>query len=201
MAAAGCGHLVSRILQSLSRQGESSPQPDRGTASNEWAAIKHPVERLSQRFGAAEDTVASVVHLKHVAVARAARVHRSFIHRHPQLHAAVVAAQQEPATPTHHDSTVSVASLHAELANLHAQNARLAKHITMLERRLSEALGAGVYRDSGLGAVDETPDLRRQLTELENRTGNLADRLSDREDELLAARAANRELMAELNRK
>jgi len=153
MAAAGRGHLVSRILQSLSRQGKSSPQPDRGTASNEWAAIKHPVERLSQRFGAAEDTVASVVHLKHVAVARAARVHRSFIHRHPQLHAAVVAAQQEPATPTHRDSTVSVASLHAELANLHAQNARLAKHITMLERRLSEALGAGVYRDSGLGAV------------------------------------------------
>ena len=70
-----------------------------------------------------------------------------------------------------------------------------------IERRLSEALGAGVYRDSGLGAVDETPDLRRQLTELENRTGNLGDRLSDREDELLAARAANRELMAELNRK
>ena len=72
------------------------------------------------------------------AVARAARVHRSFIHRHPELHAAVAAAQREPAVLAP-DSAVSVASLRTELANMHAQNTRLARHITLLETRLSEA--------------------------------------------------------------
>jgi Family of unknown function (DUF6262) len=57
------------------------------------------------------------------AVARAARVHRSFIHRHPQLHAAVTTAQSEPALVAT-DSAVSVASLRTELANMHAQNTR-----------------------------------------------------------------------------
>ena len=66
------------------------------------------------------------------AVARAARVHRSFIHRHPQLHAAVTAAQGQPVTVAM-DSAISTASLHADLANMHAQNTRLARHITLLE--------------------------------------------------------------------
>ena len=85
-------------------------------------------------------------------MARAARVHRSFIHRHPQLHAAVTAAQREPSLLAT-DSPVSVASLHTELANMHAQNTRLARHITLLETRLSEALGNQTYKASGLGVV------------------------------------------------
>jgi hypothetical protein len=44
-------------------------------------------------------------------IARAARVHRSFIHRHLDLHAAVAAAAQQPAEPVPTSSTVSVASL------------------------------------------------------------------------------------------
>ena len=134
------------------------------------------------------------------AVARAARVHRSFIHRHPQLHAAVTAAQREPVLVAT-DSGVSVASLHTELANMHAQNTRLARHITLLETRLSEALGKQAYKASGLGVVDETSDLRRYIAELEQRTAELTEQLGDREDELNAARAANSELMAELNRR
>jgi len=54
-------------------------------------------------------------------VARAARVHRSFIHRHPDLHAAVVAAAAVPAEPASDNSAVSVASLRADLLNTHAQ--------------------------------------------------------------------------------
>jgi hypothetical protein len=49
--------------------------------------------------------------------------------------------------------------------------------------------------------VDETNDLRRSIAQLEQRTAELTDQLHDREDELNAARAANRELMAELNRR
>ena len=134
------------------------------------------------------------------AVARAARVHRSFIHRHPELHATVTAAQREPAVLTP-DSVVSVASLRTELANMQAQNTRLARHITMLETRLSEALGKQAYKASGLGIIDETSDLRRCIAELKQRTVELTEQLGDREDELDAARAANRDLMAELNRR
>jgi hypothetical protein len=96
---------------------------------------------------------------------------------------------------------VSVASLRTELANMHAQNTRLARHITLLETRLSEALGNQAYKASGLGVVDETSDLRRYIAELEQRTAELTEPLRDREDELNAARTANRELMAELNRR
>ena len=99
------------------------------------------------------------------------------------------------------DSAVSVASLHTELANMHAQNIRLARHITLLETRLSEALGKRAYNASGLGVVDETSDLRRYIAELEQRTAELTEQLRDREDDLNAARAANREFMAELNRR
>ena len=127
-------------------------------------------------------------------------MHRSFIHRHPQLHAAVTAAQREPAFVAT-DSAFSVASLRAELANMHAHNTRLARHITLLETRLSEALGKQALRASGLGVVDETGDIRRYIAELEQRTAELTEQLRDREDELNAARAANREFMAELNRR
>jgi hypothetical protein len=49
--------------------------------------------------------------------------------------------------------------------------------------------------------VDETSELRRYVAELEQRTAELTEQLRDREDELHAARAANREFMAELNRR
>src|SRR6266508_43487 len=57
-------------------------------------------------------------------VARAARVHRSFIHRHPDLHAAVIAAAEQPAEPVPSNSATSVASLRADLLNIRAQNNR-----------------------------------------------------------------------------
>lgn len=60
-------------------------------------------------------------------VARAALVHRSFIHRHPDLHAAVHEAQQGPVRTSAVD--VSAGSLHTDLANLQAQNARLVRYV------------------------------------------------------------------------
>jgi chromosome segregation ATPase len=157
--------------------------------------------RRHDRVVQALDAVTTAGHEINVsAVARVARVHRSFIHRHPQLHVAVTTAQRQSPTVTV-DSAISTASLHADLANMHAQNTRLARHITLLEKRLSEALGQQVMRASGLGAVDETGDLRCHITELEQRVADLTEQLGEREDELNAARAANREFMAELNRR
>jgi chromosome segregation ATPase len=131
-------------------------------------------------------------------VARAARVHRSFIHRHPELHAAIQDAQQRPHGPS--TPTVSTASLHTDLANLHAQNRRLLQQVRQLERRLSEALGNKAYEASGIGAPDKTAILEHRCVELEQRLLDLTGQLDERTDELQAARNANRALMTTINR-
>jgi cell division protein FtsB len=133
-------------------------------------------------------------------VARAARVHRSFIHRHPDLHAAITAAHHDP-EPLGDSTAVSTASLRAEVANLQAQNTRLVRHIAKLERRLSDALGVAVYQASGIGAPDDTAQLQHRITDLEQQLLDLRQQLDERTDDLTAARAANRELMTEVNRR
>jgi hypothetical protein len=133
-------------------------------------------------------------------VARAARVHRSFIHRHPDLHTAVTAARHDP-EPLGHPFAISTASLRAEVANLQAQNTRLVRHITKLEHRLSDTLGATIYQASGIGAPDSTAEQQHRITELEQQLLDLRRQLEERTDDLTAARAANRELMTELNRR
>lgn len=132
-------------------------------------------------------------------IARAARVHRSFIHRHPDLHAAVFAAAAVPAEPAGNNDAISVASLRADLLNTRAHNNRLQQHIRALENRLSEELGEAVFRDSGLGAPDDIGSLQQALADREQRLLELRRLLQDRADELAAARAANRELMTQLN--
>jgi hypothetical protein len=64
-----------------------------------------------------------------------------------------------------------------------------------------ELLGEQVCRASGIGAPDHAADLERHVAELGQRLMDLQQELDDRTDELAAARAANRELMAELNRR
>jgi hypothetical protein len=91
---------------------------------------------------------------------------------------------------------VTTASLLVEVANLHGQNTRLSRRITLLERRLSEALGVHAYQASSLGTPDVTAE--RQAT-LDQRVLELTAQLAERDDRLLAARAANRELMTSIN--
>ncbi|MGK4909495.1 hypothetical protein [Streptomyces albus] len=132
-------------------------------------------------------------------VARAARVHRSFIHRHNDLHAAVL-AHAARAADTGNDATVSRTSLQAELANATERSRRQAAYITELEDRLSEALGEAVWRETGLGAPADLDTLHRQITSLQQEVTELRRQLTERTEELEAARAASRELMAQLNR-
>jgi hypothetical protein len=144
-----------------------------------------------QTSAGAEITVSSI--------ARAARVHRSFIHRHPDLHAAVTAAATVPAESATTNSAASVASLRADLLNSRAQNTRLRQHIRNLETRLSETLGEAVFRDSGLGAPDDIHSLQQALTDREQQLLELRRQFEERGEELAAARAANRELMTLVN--
>jgi chromosome segregation ATPase len=134
------------------------------------------------------------------AVARAAGVHRSLIHRHGDLHAAVLARAAEPSPGAMAGIQVSRQSLLADVANLTARNSRLSAHIARLERRLSQALGQAAWEASGLGAPADVETLTRRVTELEQKVLDLRAELAERDEDLAAARAANRELMTQVNR-
>jgi chromosome segregation ATPase len=133
-------------------------------------------------------------------VAARARVHRSFIHRHPDLRAAVIAAAEDPATSSLSGAgAVSRRSLLADNANLRERNRRLEHHARGLEQRLSELLGTQISQRTGLGAPDDEAALREQADSLRQQILDLRKTLEERGEELAAAREANRRLMAELN--
>ena len=133
------------------------------------------------------------------AVAARARVHRSFIHRHPDLRAAVIAAADDPAAGGPAGAgAVSRRSLLADNANLRERNRRLERHARGLEQRLSELLGTQISQRTG-GAPDDAAALREQADSLRQQILDLRKTLEERDEELAAAREANRRLMAELN--
>jgi hypothetical protein len=135
------------------------------------------------------------------AVAARAGVHRSFIHRHSDLHAAVLEASAETiAAPSAASTTISHRSLLAENTNLHEQNRRLARHVRDLEDRLSELLGQQAFERSGLGEPASTTALQAELDHHRHVALELRQALEERDEELAAAREANRRLMSQLNR-
>jgi hypothetical protein len=135
------------------------------------------------------------------AIARAAGVDRTFLYRHQDLLGQVHAAQANPAAADNGGPAVSRASLQADLANAHGQITRQAARIRQLETKLSELLGEQAWRESGLGALADIDQLQRRITELEQQVVDLRGQLEERDQELEAARAANRELIANLNRR
>src|SRR5260370_29692886 len=98
------------------------------------------------------------------AVAARPAVHRSFIHRDPDLHAAVLKASADAISePSPAATAISHRSALAENANLHEQNRRLAQHISDLEDRLSDLLGQQAFDRSGLGAPASTAAVHAEL--------------------------------------
>ncbi|MGX1620695.1 DUF6262 family protein, partial [Streptomyces sp. NPDC055506] len=134
------------------------------------------------------------------ALARTARVDRTFLYRHRDLlqriHAAAAAPLQEGRI-----AAVSRASLQADLANALERNKRLATRVRQLEKRLSQALGEAAWAESGLGAPADTDQLQQRITMLEQNLTDIQGQLDERDDELEAARAANRELTRALNQR
>jgi transposase-like protein len=134
------------------------------------------------------------------AIARAAGVDRSFLYRHRDLLAKIHAlAAEPPVTSKGTGPTVTRASLQADLLAAHERAARLHSRVQHLERRLSDALGEHAWRESGLGAPTDTGALHQQITHLEQQAIDLRLQLQERDEDLAAARAANRELMARIN--
>jgi hypothetical protein len=133
------------------------------------------------------------------AIARAAAVDRTFLYRHRDLLSQVHAAQAGPPAAGAAGPAVTRASLQADLLAAHERSLRLNARIQQLEKRLSETLGEQVWRESGLGAHADIDQLNTRITTLEQQAADLRLQLEERDDELAAARAANRELMAQLN--
>ena len=133
------------------------------------------------------------------AIARAASVDRTFLYRHADLLAQVHLAQERPAAAENGGPAASRASLQADLANAQGQIARQAARTRQLEAKLSQMLGQQAWRESGLGAPEDIDKLKRRITELEQEAVDLSRQLEERGEELDAARAANRELIAQLN--
>jgi hypothetical protein len=155
--------------------------------------------RRRARVAAAISTAAAAGQEISVAgIARAAAVDRTFLYRHRDLLEQVHASQaQPPATGT--GPAASNASLQTDLLNAQHRAERLAARVRQLEHKLSALLGEHAWRESGLGAPDDLDDLKQQNADLEQRMIDLRLQLDERDQDLAAARSANRELMAQLN--
>jgi predicted ArsR family transcriptional regulator len=132
-------------------------------------------------------------------IAHRAGVDRPFLYRHRDLLEHVHAAEAQPRNTTSMGPTVSRASLQADLLAAQQRCTRMAARTHQLETRLSELLGEQAWRQSGLGTPEDIEQLKQQITFLEQHVVDLRLQLEERDQELAAARAANRELMTHLN--
>jgi hypothetical protein len=134
------------------------------------------------------------------AIARAAAVDRTFLYRHRDLLEKIHAIEAGP-PPGDGDPGPSVtrASLQADLLAAHERAVRLNARVRQLEKRLSETLGEQAWRESGLAAPADIDALNQKISQMEQQVIDLRLQLEEQGDDLAAARAANRELMAQLN--
>jgi hypothetical protein len=158
--------------------------------------------RRRQRVLAALDKAAAAGEEISVAgIARAAAVDRTFLYRHRDLLEKIHALEAVP--PAAGDGTpgpgVTRASLQADLLAAHERALRLTARIRQLEKRLSQALGEQAWHESGLGAPPDIDALQHKITHLEQQAADLRLQLAERDQDLHAARTANRELMTQLN--
>jgi chromosome segregation ATPase len=170
------------------------------TAAIAAARQAHSTRCRQRVIKAINDAVTSGEEISISAIARKAAVDRSLLYRHRDLHALVIAKAAEPLTTTNAGPAVSRASLLADLAGAHDRINRLARENTQLRNRLSEALGEQAWRESGLGSPDDVDTLQRRITDLEQHAVELRCQLDEKDDDLDAARTANRELMTAINR-
>ncbi|MGA8460434.1 MAG: DUF6262 family protein [Streptosporangiaceae bacterium] len=132
-------------------------------------------------------------------IARRAGVDRTFLYRHHDLLEQLHAAEAQPPNTPGTGPAVSRTSLQTDLLAAQQRAARLAARVQQLERHLSERLGQQAWHESGLGAPADIDALNQKITHLEQHVADLRLQLEERDQDLDAARAANRELMAQIN--
>ena len=132
-------------------------------------------------------------------IASRAGVDRTFLYRHRDLLDRVHAAEAQPRNTADGSCAVTRASLQANLLTAQHRCTRMAARVRQLETRLSQLLGEQAWRASGLGAPEDIDQLNQRIAFLEQQAVDLRLQLEERDQELAAARTANRELMARLN--
>jgi hypothetical protein len=131
-------------------------------------------------------------------IARNAGVDRTFLYRHRDLLGQIHALATQPA-PAAGTTAPSRASLQADLLAAQQRALRLRSRVRQLEQRLSQLLGEQTWRESGLGAPDDIDQLKAHIAHLEQQTIDLQIQIEEGDQDLAAARAANRELMTRIN--
>lgn len=186
-----------------STEDASDASPVSPVSSRTDAAIRgrraDTTRRRNRVLAALDQARTSGLDISVATIAHTAGVDRTFLYRHRDLLATLHAIQAQPGHDPTPGSNVSRVSLQADLLAAHERASRLASHIQRLEQRLSEALGEQAWREPGLGAPADIDELHQQITLLEQRTIDLRLQLEERDQDLDAARAANRELMTRLN--
>jgi hypothetical protein len=175
------------------------------TASPQAAAITKGRQADSARrrqrvIAALTKAAADGTEISVSSIARAAAVDRSFLYRHPDLLSKIHALEATPpAAGDPSGPAVSRASLQADLLAAQDRAIRLNARVQQLEKRLSEALGEQAWRECGLGDAPDLDQLRQQADGQQQQIIDLRLKLEERDEELSAARAANRELITHLN--
>lgn len=145
------------------------------------------------------DAVETDAEISVSAIAARAGVDRTFLYRHHDLLEQVHAAEAQPRATAQTGPAVTRASLQADLLAAQQRCARMAARTQQLEKRLSELLGEQAWHASGLGTPTDIEELQQKITFLEQQTIDLRLQIDERDQELAAARGANRELMTQLN--
>lgn len=149
------------------------------------------------------------------AVARQAGVSVSLLYADAELAGRIAAARdrqrqagRDRAWQLPARSLVTVQSLRAELANAKDQARRLSEEVTLLRERLGRELGAAADVARGRALAPALDELEQRAAELEAENHRQRERVAQLEadsselaETLGAARAMNRELMSELNRR
>jgi hypothetical protein len=161
--------------------------PDRG--DDRRAARRHRPPAPARARRAGHNAAASGQEISVSAIARQARVDRTFLYRHRDLLEQVHARETQPPGLPGGGPTITRQSLQADLLASRERSVRLTTRIRQLEHRLSEVLGEQAWRESGLGAHDDVSQLRQQITQLTDDNQQLRATLAERDQDLDGARA------------
>jgi uncharacterized protein DUF6262 len=178
----------------------AAPQARPAAAAMTKGRRADSARRRQRVITALDQAVAAGTEISVSGIARTAGVDRTFLYRHRDLLEKIHALQAAPpAGAAIAGPGVTRASLQADLLAAHERALRLTARTRQLEKRLSGALGEQAWRESGLGAPADIDALSQKITHLEQQATDLRLQLGERDQDLAAARAANRELMTRLN--
>lgn len=175
----------------------STAPPTQRTAAMAEGRRADTARRRQRVIKALNDATTHGQDLTVAAIARTAGVDRTFLYRHRDLLGQIHALAAQPAAAG--TTAPTRASLQADLLAAQQRALRLHSRVRQLEQRLSQLLGEETWRESGLGAPDDIDQLKERIRHLEQQTIDLQIQIEERDQDLVAARAANRELMTRIN--